>query len=253
MIDVRTLASGLTRVESLTWMPSVSSTNTIGRRVIDECIENEIILPFSVVVAGEQRNGRGREARSWHSPFGRGIYSTILLSRAKEEVALLPLEIAIAVSRFLSEVYGIEAKIKWPNDIVANGKKLAGILLEARTHEETTFIAIGIGINVLPMENDATPLAGSIAELSTRDSIDIDSATRAFVEFLDRDGLAFSRENVIAEWRERSALSVGDRVNCRVGGSELSGTWEGIDDDGRALIRSGAKLLTIAAGDIIAQ
>ena len=253
MIDVRTLASGLSRVESLTWMPSVSSTNTIGRRVIDECIENEIILPFSVVVAGEQMSGRGRESREWHSPFGRGIYSTVLLSRAKEEVSLLPLEIAIAVAGFLSEVYGIDARIKWPNDIVANGKKLAGILLEARTHEETTFIAIGIGINVLPINNDATPLAGSIAELSKMESIDIDSATRAFVEFLDRDGLAFNRESIVDKWRALSALTKGDRVQCRVGDSEVSGLWEGIDDDGRALIRSGARQLTIAAGDIIAQ
>ena len=251
MIDVRTLAARLSRVESLTWMPRVGSTNSIGRRVIDECIENEILLPFSVVVAGGQSSGRGRESREWQSPEGKGIYTTILLSRPKAEIALLPLETAIVVARFLEDVYGIAARIKWPNDIVVSGRKLAGILLEARTHEETAFVAIGIGINVLPIGGDL--VTTSISEQSTRDHVDTNSATDAFIEYLDREGLTFDPGVTVGQWRERSSLVTGDRVQCRIGGSEITGAWEGIDDEGRALIRSGARQITVAAGDIIAQ
>lgn len=253
MIDVRAIAARLQKVESLTWMPSVSSTNTIGRRVIDECIENEIMLPFSIVFAGSQRTGRGRESREWHSPAGRGIYATILLSKPTHEIALLPLETALLVSRFLDEVYRIDAKIKWPNDILSGGKKISGILLEARTHEETTFIAVGIGLNVLPIDSAEAPAATSIAEASRREQVDVDSATTAFAEFLDRDGFERHEREVVSEWRRRSAFNPGDRVNCRLAGSEVSGSWEGIDDQGRALIRSGARLLTISAGDIISR
>lgn len=253
MIDVRAIAARLQKVESLTWMPSVSSTNTIGRRVIDECIENEIILPFSIVFAGSQKAGRGRESREWHSPAGRGIYATILLSRSAHEISLLPLETALLVARFLDEVYGIDAKIKWPNDILTDGKKIAGILLEARTHEETTFVAVGIGLNVLPIESTEAPAATSIAESSRRGHVDVDSATTAFAEFLDRDGFERGEREIVSEWRRRSAFHQGDRVNCHLAGNEISGSWEGIDEQGRALIRSGARLLTISAGDIISR
>lgn len=249
---IRELASKLRQIESVAWLPTVTSTNSLGRRVIDECIENEITLPLSVVIAGEQRAGRGRESRSWTSPRDGGIYSTILLSRPAGSTALLPLEIAIFVARFVRETYSVDAKIKWPNDILVAGKKLAGILIEARTHEDVTFIAAGVGINVVTPAGAGH--ATSLRDVSKLDAIGVDSARVAFVEYLDRHWAGeHDAEKTVEEWRALSHFRRGDPVDALVQGNRITGEWEGIDDHGRALIRSGGKTVNVAAGDIIAS
>lgn len=252
MMDIRSLASRLHQVESVAWMPVVGSTNSLGRRVIDECIENEIILPLSVVIAGEQKAGRGRESRSWSSPAGGGIYATILLSRPSGMTSLLPLEIAVFVARFLRETYSVDARIKWPNDIFVAGRKLGGILIEARTHDGVTFVATGVGINVVTPAD--APQATSLRDSSKLDSVDVMSARVAFVEYLDRHWVVEGdREAVIAEWRSLSHFQRGDQVDAVLHGNRVTGEWEGIDEQGRALIRSAGTTLNIAAGDIISS
>ena len=115
----------------------------VARRIVHECIENELSLPQAIIVAREQFAGRGRNQRSWSSPAGKGIYATTMLMRPPSELGVLPLAIANIVASFLRETFGIDAGIKWPNDIYAAGKKIAGILIEARVSEERAFVIIG--------------------------------------------------------------------------------------------------------------
>src|SRR5687767_6561819 len=154
-IDIRQLSDRLRKIESLAFIPRVASTNVIGRRVVDECIENDIPLPSAIIIAREQFAGKGRGARSWHSPANKGIYTTTLHSRAAGAINVLPLEIAVMLATFLRETYAVDARIKWPNDILVEGKKLAGILIEARTHDEQVYALIGIGINIEKLESGA--------------------------------------------------------------------------------------------------
>src|SRR5690606_9971485 len=88
-----------------------------------------------VIVAEEQTAGRGRLGRSWISPFGEGLFASLLLRPPLRpaEAPKLTLVAAVAVQRAVSEVCGLEAKIKWPNDLELNGKKLCGILVELGT------------------------------------------------------------------------------------------------------------------------
>jgi len=152
-ISTREIVERLRTLESFAVIPRVASTNLIARRIVSECIENELSLPQAVIVAGEQFAGRGRNQRTWSSPAGKGIYATVLLTRTTAELSTMPLRIANIVASFLRETYGIDARVKWPNDILVQGRKMSGILIEARVQEERAFLIIGIGINLEPRQD----------------------------------------------------------------------------------------------------
>src|SRR5439155_9698309 len=121
-LDTRRIVDHLKTIESLAVIPRVASTNLIAKRIVAECIENELSLPQALIVAGEQFAGVGRNARTWSSPPDKGIYATMLLTRPARELSLVPLEIAITVATYLRDVFGIQAGIKWPNDILVDGR-----------------------------------------------------------------------------------------------------------------------------------
>src|SRR3954469_17246789 len=251
-MDTRRIVDRLTTIESIAVIPRVASTNLVARRIVNECIENELSLPNAIIIAGEQFAGRGRNERQWSSPAGKGIYATTLLPVTAIDLALIPLEMANIVASYLREVFAIDARIKWPNDVLAGGRKIAGILIEARMNEERAFVLIGTGINIEPVKDDLRPNATSISEVSPRDFRGIDVATEAFIEHLDqRLGRKLEREAVLDEWRRYSIHQPGDRIQVVVGERPIEGTWDGIDEHGRALLRSGSETIAVSAGDLI--
>ena len=250
-LDTRTIVPRLKTLESLALIPRVASTNLIARRIVSECIENELSLPQAIIIAGEQFAGRGRNDRQWSSPAGKGIYATTLLTRETHELPLVPLSMANIVASFLRETYAIDARIKWPNDILVNGKKIAGILIEARIHENRAFLLIGTGINVEPVNDDARPNAAAISEVSARNFTGLDDATLAFIEHVDeRLSHGLDHDEVLEEWRSLAVHSPGDRIQCVLGDRTVTGTWVGIDEQGRAVLRSGDETVTVSAGDL---
>jgi BirA family biotin operon repressor/biotin-[acetyl-CoA-carboxylase] ligase len=251
-LDTRALVDRLTTLESIALIPRVASTNLVARRVVNECIENELSLPQAMIVAGEQFAGRGRNARRWSSPAGKGIYATTLLMRPAEELAMVPLEVANIVASYLRETFAIDARIKWPNDILVGGRKIAGILIEARMHNDHVYLLVGTGVNVEPVNGDDRPNAVSVADVSPRDFRGITEATEAFIEHVDaRLARPFEHDRVLDEWRRLSVHADGDRVSCVIGERTVSGTWAGIDEHGRAMLRDGGETITVSAGDLI--
>jgi BirA family transcriptional regulator, biotin operon repressor / biotin---[acetyl-CoA-carboxylase] ligase len=250
MIDTR-IVSRLRVIESLAVIPRVASTNLIARRIVTECIENELSLPQAMIIAGEQFAGRGRNDRSWSSPAGKGIYATTLLSRPLRELPLIPLAMANILATYLRGEYGVDAHIKWPNDVLVGGRKIAGILIEARVQDERVFLLIGTGINLEPVHDDARPNAVSLSEVARHGYDDLEGALRKFVEHVDA-GLAasFERDQVLAQWRELSMHSPGDRIHCVIGDRTISGTWSGIDEHGRAVLTTPEGEQRISAGDL---
>jgi BirA family biotin operon repressor/biotin-[acetyl-CoA-carboxylase] ligase len=104
----------------------------------------------TVVIAGQQTAGRGRMGRAWHSPEAHGVYLSVLL-RSEAPVELIgryALAAAVATCRACRNTAGSAVGIKWPNDVVADGRKLAGILAEVRTAGAGVDLVLGIGINV---------------------------------------------------------------------------------------------------------
>jgi len=252
MIETRSIVSRLHTIESLAVIPRVSSTNQIARRVLDECIENDLSLPQAMIIAGEQFAGRGRNQRTWSSPAKKGIYATTMLTRSAAELPLLPLEMANTVATYLRDVFAVDARIKWPNDIVVAGRKIAGILIEARVQDTRAHLAIGIGINVVPFESDQRQNAIAISEASPRDFRGLDAATVAFIEHVDRRlWQSISRQSVLAEWRELSVHRDGDPITCVLPDRTVSGQWRGIDADGRALLEHRGETIRVSSGEII--
>jgi BirA family biotin operon repressor/biotin-[acetyl-CoA-carboxylase] ligase len=251
MIDTKILAR-LRTIESLAVIPRVASTNLVARRIVNECIDNELSLPQAMIVAGEQFAGRGRNSRFWSSPAGKGIYATTLHTRPVAELPLVPLEMANILASYFRDVFAIDARIKWPNDILVGTRKIAGILIEARVQEDRAYLLIGSGVNVEPVQDDDRPNAIAITEASPRNFTNIEDATAAFVEHMDeRLAHPFERERVLAEWRSLAIHKSGDRISCVLGDRTVSGTWGGIDHDGRAILRNGSEQVVVSAGDLM--
>lgn len=251
MTDLRALTGRLNRIESVALIPTVKSTNGLGRRVIEECLQNELPFPSAIIIAGEQTEGRGRADRSWFSPRGRGIWATLLHTRQAAELPLLPLEVSIVVAGFLRDALGVDTKIKWPNDLYAGGRKIGGILIEARARGEEAFVLIGIGINLLPLGGEAPSRSTSAAEASRAD-IDLERATEAFIETLDRELFRpYDPRRILESWRSLTVHREGDPIRFSLGEEEIAGAWRGIDDAGRAQIETASGLRAVAAGEII--
>ena len=125
---------------------SIDSTNTKAKELADAGYPSG-----TLVVADQQSAGRGRRGRNWESPAGTGIFMTLMLKPEinPNNASMLTLVAALAVARAITDVSGQKAMIKWPNDIVMNGKKICGILTEMSAQfDYINHIVIGIGINV---------------------------------------------------------------------------------------------------------
>lgn len=251
-LDTRRLVDAFTTLESVAVIPRVASTNMVARRIVAECIANEVSLPQGIIVAGEQFAGIGRNARRWSSPAGKGIYATTLLTVSPEELPLVPLAMANIVASFIRDGFGIDARIKWPNDVLVQRRKIAGILIEARSHEERVYVVIGTGVNLEPASDDDRPNAISIAEAAPDAFRGVADATERFVLFVDRKlTMRFDRAQVLEEWRSLAMHTEGEAIECVLHDRTVRGTWAGIDDHGRALLRSGDETLAVSAGDLI--
>jgi BirA family biotin operon repressor/biotin-[acetyl-CoA-carboxylase] ligase len=250
-LDTRRLVDRLKTIESIALIPRVASTNLVARRIVAECIENELSLPQAMIIAGEQFAGVGRNARTWSSPAGKGIYATTMLTRPAADLSIVPLAIANIIVTYLHDGFGIDAQIKWPNDVLVGGKKIAGILIEARIQDDRAFLLIGTGINVEPVSDDARPNAVAISEVAKRFD-GIDAATEEFVRHLDRRlTTPFDRQSVLREWRSHTIHKPGDRITSVIGERTASGAWVDVDDQGRALLRNGDEVLTVSAGEFL--
>ena len=251
-LDTRSIVRGLRTIESLAVIPRVASTNLVARRIVSECIENELSLPQAMIIAGEQTAGRGRNERQWSSPAGKGIYATTLLTRTARELPLVPLAMANIVATFLRDVYGLDARIKWPNDVLVGGRKIAGILIEARLQDERVYMLAGIGVNVEPVQDDARPNAVAISEAAPKNFTGITDATRAFIEHMDEQlGRPLDHDAILAEWRAFSIHQPGDRIHCVLGDRTVTGTWSGIDEHGRAVLNTNEGPIAVSAGDLV--
>lgn len=132
--------------QEIAYFDEIDSTNIKAKELAEQGYPNG-----TLVVADQQVSGRGRRGRSWESPSGIGIFMTLMLKPEinPNNASMLTLVAALAVAKAIKEVTGLDAQIKWPNDIVINGKKICGILTEMSAQfDYINHIVIGIGINV---------------------------------------------------------------------------------------------------------
>lgn len=208
----------------------------------------------TVVTAGAQRAGRGRDGRVWASPPGLGLYLSAVL-RPPLPLALVPpmtLAIGVGVCEAAREA-GADARLKWPNDVLVAGRKLAGVLVEAQSQgSRLEAVVVGIGVNLggeLPPE-----LAARATTLAAAAGAEIDRArfTGALLGHVERwidRYVASGLPAVVAAWHERMVHGLAARAT--VDGEPLEGEVAGLDGDGALLLRDGAgRLHRVRSGDV---
>ena len=213
----------------------------------------------AVVVAERQQQGRGRLGREWHSAPGRGIWMTIILRPPLSPMELAPLTLmaAVAVADGIEHSTGLRPGIKWPNDLLLDGRKVCGILTELVAEQDAVqFVLLGIGINVHQgleeFPADLRSLATSLA-LATGAPVDRVQLFRDVVAALDHEYDVLLREGfgpVLARWTERS-ITLGRRVAVTGTGRTLRGVAEELTPQGGLVVRDddGARH-TVLSGDV---
>ena len=211
------------------------------------------------ILADRQTAGRGRRGRTWVSPPGVGLYTSILLRPPERpaRISLLTLVAGLAVAEATREIAAVAARLKWPNDILVGDRKVAGILAEMSTTDERVIcVVVGIGINVNhgPQDLPETqyPSAGSLA-MATGRTIPRGHLAAAIYNALDRWYEVFRRgqfASILAAGRERSA-TLGRSVDVLADDGRWRGRAVDLDADGALLVReeSGA-LRRVLAGDV---
>jgi len=237
----------------LHWFEEIGSTNDQAKELAVEGAEHG-----EVVVAEAQTSGRGRRGRVWSSPPRRNLYLSVVLrpDLPPARAAELTLVASVAVCDALRHA-GVEAGIKWPNDLLVSGRKIAGILTElAADPDRVQWVVIGIGVNVNTRAEDfPEDLRGEATSILLERGVPAPRALfaaaclTALEEWLDRhaeDGFEVVRE----AWRERS-VTLGKRVSVLADDREVVGVAEDIDPQGALLVRDGdGEVHRFLAGDV---
>ncbi|MEM1176828.1 MAG: biotin--[acetyl-CoA-carboxylase] ligase [Acidobacteriota bacterium] len=238
------------RVENLIAWRRTPSSHQTARRLIEEYGSEESMPPRIDIVAFEQTAGRGREDRPWSSPAEAGLYASLVRPVSSAAVPYLPLLVPVALTETLAAETGGRCRIKWPNDLVVEGKKLAGILIDAKAQGDQHAAVISFGINVTADvdrfgQANATSL-GVFAEprsLATlfEDTIDaVDAALSAAPE-----PSLFDRYRSLSQHRD------GDRLRWRQGEENVEGFFRGFEPDGRLRLEVNGEVTRVAAGTLL--
>ncbi len=209
----------------------------------------------AVFVAEEQTAGRGRGAHAWHSPRSAGVYLSVVLHPplAPADALSLSLGAGLAAAAAVHEITGLEPDLRWPNDLLLNGKKFCGILIEL--HAEATrvhYAVVGIGMNVTQerFPVDLAPSATSLRLESGREWSRVDVAA-ALLKSLDREyrALLAGRAEVLRRFEKQSSYARGKRVRVEEDGG-YDGITEGLDARGFLQVRTADGLRTVLAGGV---
>ena len=225
------LVTGPTLVSRVAWFDRIGSTNAEAARRAAQGAEAGLL-----VLADEQTAGRGRQGRSWSAPPGTSLMGSLLLRTDRDLalVALLPLLIGLAVAEAVEVfVSGAELSLKWPNDLLAEGRKCAGILVEAPA---PGVVVVGIGVNVDWRgvdRPDELAAATSLSEVG-RGPVDRWLLLPALVERIDRrhGGWCEDPAAFLPAYRERCATLGRDVRVQQADGTTLVGTATGVTDRG---------------------
>lgn len=211
----------------------------------------------SVFFAEEQTGGRGRLGRAWSAPRGEGVWMSVLLrpKLAPADIAQITLLTGLAVCDAIREVTGLPVQIKWPNDIVLDGKKLVGILTEMAAEEDRICaLVVGIGVNVnnpaFPEElkDKATSLLLATGKPVSRKEL----AARILLR-LEKEYETFLRQGANAAFRKRYAercATIGSLVKVVMGNEEFAGTAIGISETGALLVQTGQGIRAVNSGEV---
>jgi BirA family biotin operon repressor/biotin-[acetyl-CoA-carboxylase] ligase len=234
--------------QNVLYYPSVTSTNELAKREAGRGANEG-----TIIVADEQTRGRGRLKRAWLTPEGNIALSVILYPDVSILHSLIMLA-ALAVVRSIETVTGLETQIKWPNDILINGKKVCGILVENDLQGgKVNYAVIGIGINVYLRPEDSPEIRLSATSLYGESGKQVSrlKVIRHLLVEMERLYTNLSPGgSVYEEWRNR-LVTLGKEVRITEGETVYEGVAESVDIYGSLMLRSpDGSLRKILAGDV---
>ncbi|NHN28689.1 biotin--[acetyl-CoA-carboxylase] ligase [Paenibacillus agricola] len=232
---------------SILYYDEVESTNTVAHSLVLEGAAEG-----TLVIAEHQTSGRGRMGRKWYSPKGKGLWMSLVLKpRIPLQLApQLTLLVAVALCRSIRKLTAIDAGIKWPNDLLVDGKKISGILLESSADEEKLqHVIAGVGISVnLDPDDFPEEIKDVATSLSIQAGSKIDRAELLCQFLLELEGLyELYQEQGFAPIKmlwEALNVSIGCTVRQQSNKGLIEGIAEGIDDHGALVVRLADGTLT---------
>jgi len=227
------------------YLPSVGSTMDAAR---GEALKGA--AEGTVVIAGEQTGGRGRLKRKWLAPQG-NISLSIVLYPDTASLPYLIIVASLAAVKSIEGVTGVKGQIKWPNDILIDGKKVCGILIENEIRgNKAAYSIVGIGINVNLKVSDYAEISDTAASLKIRDDLRLKLIKALLTEF---DILYVKLPNgkpIYEAWRDR-LVTLGKQVKAQSGNQVIEGIAEAVEQDGVLVIREeNGKLTRVVAGEV---
>lgn len=230
------------------YFPSVTSTMDVAREEVRRGAPEG-----TAIVADEQTAGKGRIERVWRSPRG-SIAVSVVLRPPMAYLTSLVMLAALAVVHSIENVTGLKAQIKWPNDVLIDGRKVCGILIESDVRMgKVNYATIGIGVNVNVRLNDYPELMKTAASLSGELGKEVSrlEIVRALLSEIDRLYLALLDGAPIYEQWQKRLVTLGRRVRVTSGETVLEGVAESVAPDGRLLVRlPDGSLTEVIAGDV---
>ncbi len=240
-----------TPIAALQYFDATGSTNDIAMDWIEKGAAD-----FSLVVADQQTAGRGRLQRKWITKPGAALAFSVIMHLNQDEIphaSLVPILAAAAVSSALEQLFTIQPEIKWPNDILINRKKAAGILVESSWKDEShASVVIGIGINITidaPPPPAELKLPAICVEEVVGKSVDRWQTLAVILSNLERWREQISCECLINYVNQRLAYR-GENISIvNSFGQDQHGVVQGVDVDGSLLLETGDGVRTILTGD----
>jgi BirA family biotin operon repressor/biotin-[acetyl-CoA-carboxylase] ligase len=235
--------------------PSIDSTNTWAKRHADKLPPEGI----SLITASQQTAGRGRLARRWHSPKAGNLYSTFFLTVGlnRIDVANIPQILALSTASILQNE-GVPVQFKWPNDLLIEGKKVAGILTETVRLPNRFGVVIGLGLNVNMQEDELSKIdrpATSLAMATGRD-FDLGNITNALFHQFSIDCSAFLDQGFRPFKQQLEGLSAyrrGDPIAFSNDAQMVKGRYHSLHSDGslNVVLEGDKTIRTFHAGEIL--
>ena len=234
---------------NILYYPVTSSTMDMARQAVrDGAAEG------TIVVADQQTAGRGRLGRKWLSPPDSSILLSIILYPRLHELPRLNMAACLAVARSIEKATGLKPTIKWPNDVLIDGKKVSGILIESDVQRDAVnYVIVGLALNV-NLDPSSIPeiaeTATSLKQVLGHDVSRLEMLESLLAEFEKLYSTMRRGEPIDEEWRGRLE-TLGKEVTVTCGQDVREGYAESVDEDGNLLLRlEDGRLMTIAAGDV---
>lgn len=234
-----------------------ASTNDIIEKLARDGVKEGV-----VVFAESQTKGRGRLGRKWISPAGKGLWFSVLLrpKLSPQETTQLTVAAATALARAIQSQTRLAPEIKWPNDLLLRGRKVAGILTELNVEmDQVNHVILGIGLDVNQSASDFPAEVRKIAtslKIESKSTVNRAALAAAILQELERDYARISEGGFVGladEWESR-CTTLGRNVSVMIGDRRVRGRAEALDDDGALLIRTEhGRIERIMGGDVTVE